>query len=129
MTEEEKQTSINLLIEKSNRNLDQAKYLADSRYWDLIVNRLYYSLYHAVTAMLMKDNIVNKTHKGTAQQFGKYYVLTNIFDKEEGRFYNRLQEKRERADYDNVFSLTELEGKELIFKTEILQKKILEKLK
>lgn len=126
MNDEEKQISISLLVEKSQRNLDQAKYLADSGYWDLIVNRLYYSLFHAVTAMMMKDGIVNRTHKGTAQQFGKYYVLTEKFKKEDGRFYNRLQEKRERADYDNVFKMSEEEGNELITLTALLQKKIIE---
>ena len=128
MTEEEKNIAINLLIEKANRNFEQARFLANSGFWDLIVNRLYYSLFHAVTALMMQDNIVNKSHKGTAQQFGKHYVMTEKFDKEDGRFYNRLQEKREKADYDNVFSLSEEEGMELIQKTEALLTKILNRL-
>ena len=74
MNNEERKIAIQLIQEKALRNFQQAKSLADTGYWDLIVNRLYYSLFHAVTAMMFKDNILSKTHKGTAQQFGKYYV-------------------------------------------------------
>ena len=50
--------------------------------------------------------------------------MTGIFDREDGRFYNRLQEKREKADYDNVFILSKEEGNELIEKTEKILFKI-----
>lgn len=125
MDEVTKRTAIHLLLEKSERNLSQAKYCIQSGFWDLIVNRLYYSLFHAVTAMMLSDGIKAKTHKGTSGQFGQYYVMTGIFDKSDGVFYNKMQLKREQADYDNVFKLSEEEGKKLLHQTEDLQKKII----
>ena len=125
MNEEDKRVAIGLLIEKSERHLNQAKQNAELKNWDLVANRLYYSIFHAVTALLLKDNIEVKTHKGRAQQFGQFYVLTGKFSKEDGRLYNNLQRMREEADYNNVFNLTETEAKDLIAKTQILQSKII----
>ena len=121
MNEEDRKVAIQLLLEKSLRNFEQAQFLADTGYWDLIVNRLYYGLYHAITAMMMKDGIKAKSHKGTSGQFGLHYVLTDKFPKEMGVFYNRMQLKREQADYDNVFKLSEEEGRDLMEKAFIFK--------
>ena len=125
MNEEDKKIAVQLLIEKSLRHMVQAKQNATLKNWDLVANRLYYSIFHAVTAMLLKDNIEVKTHKGRAQQFGQHYVLTGKFERDEGRLYNHLQKMREEADYNNIFTLTEEEAIDLIVRTTNLQVKII----
>lgn len=110
LTDEYKSIAINLLIEKSNRNLEQAIYNAKMDFWDLVANRLYYSIFHAVSALLMKEGINTYTHKGTSSQFGKYFVLTGKYSKDDGSLYGRLQTMREKADYDNIFNLPKEKG-------------------
>lgn len=61
----------NLLLEKSNKNMEQALRIADMGYWDLVANRLYYAVFHSVNAMLLVDGVKTGTHKGTSIQFGK----------------------------------------------------------
>lgn len=124
LPEEQRQTAIQLLIEKSDRNLQQAIANSDLGYWDLVANRLYYSIFHIVTALFLKDGIQVHTHKGTSSQFGRHYVLSGKFTREDGILYSRLQTMREKADYQNVFSLDEKEGKLLIAQTSSLQSKI-----
>ena len=124
LPEEQRQTAIQLLIEKSDRNLQQAIANSDLGYWDLVANRLYYSIFHIVTALFLKDGIQVHTHKGTSSQFGRHYVLSGKFTREDGILYSRLQTMREKADYQNVFSLDEKEGKLLIAQTTSLQSKI-----
>lgn len=109
-----KLVAIKLLLEKSDKNQEQALRTAEMGYWDLVANRLYYAVFHAVNAMLMIDGIKTGTHKGTSIQFGKSYVLTGIFGREDGVLYSRLQTMREKADYQNVFILEEEEGQKLI---------------
>ncbi|MDE5568155.1 MAG: HEPN domain-containing protein [Muribaculaceae bacterium] len=113
-----------LLIEKSNKNMEQAIRTADLGYWDLVANRLYYAVFHAVNAMLLVDGIKTGTHKGTSIQFGKSYVLTGKFSREDGILYSQLQTMREKADYQNVFSLKEEEGRKLIQSAEGLRSRI-----
>ncbi len=121
---EQKAVAARLLVEKSDRNMEQAIRNADMGYWDLVANRLYYALFHAVTAMLLVDNIKTGTHKGTSSQFGRFYVLTGIFSREDGILYSRLQTMREKADYQNIFVLEETDGRELIDSAEALRKRI-----
>lgn len=116
--------AINLLLEKSEKNMEQAVKTAELGYWDLVANRLYYAVFHAVNAMLFADGIRTGTHKGTSVQFGKFYVLTGIFSREDGVLYSHLQTMREKADYQNVFILDEEEGKNLIISAERLRNKI-----
>lgn len=120
-----RESAMDLLIEKANRNMDQARLNAEHGYWDCVANRLYYSIFHAVNAIMMRDGIKCSTHKGVSSQFGLHYVKTGKFDTEDGYIYSRLQTMREKADYDNVFKMTEEEGKIWIEKSV----KLLDKLK
>lgn len=113
-----------LLLEKSNKNMEQAIRTADLGYWDLVANRLYYAVFHAVNAMLLIDGIQTGTHKGTSIQFGKSYVLTGLFSRNDGVLYGQLQTMREKADYQNVFTLEVEEGKALIVAAEELRGRI-----
>ena len=104
--------------------MEQAVRTADMGYWDLVANRLYYAVFHAVNAMLLIDGIKTGTHKGTSIQFGKSYVLTGVFSRKDGILYGQLQTMRERADYQNVFTLDEEDGRKLIDSAEELRKRI-----
>lgn len=120
---------INLLLEKSDKNMEQAVHNSKSGYWDLVANRLFYSVFHAVNALFMADGIKSVSHKGTTSQFGKFYVLTGKFRKEDGILYSRLQTMREKADYQNVFTLNEEDGLKLIEEAGYLRDKIISKIK
>ena len=120
----QKRTAAQLLIEKSDRNMEQAIRNAELNYWDLVVNRLYYALFHAVNAMLLIDGIKTGTHKGSSIQFGKSYVLTGIFSRQDGIVYGQLQTMREKADYQNVFTLDKEAGRILIESADDLRKRI-----
>lgn len=113
-----------LLLEKSDKNMEQAIRTAELGYWDLVANRLYYAVFHAINAMLLIDGIQTGTHKGTSIQFGKSYVLTGIFSRHDGVLYGQLQTMREKADYQNVFTLDEDDGRKLIESAEDLRNRI-----
>lgn len=120
-----REVAVQLLIEKSHRNLQQAIANANLGYWDLVANRLYYSIFHAVTALMMEDGITVHTHKGTSSQFGKYYIQTKKFEREDGILFSRLQTMREIADYQNIFCISEEEGIKLIEITKNLHSRII----
>lgn len=91
---------------------------------DLLANRLYYSIFHAVSALLLMDGIKTGTHKGASSQFGKYYVLSGVFKREDGMLYSRLQTMREKADYENVFSLSKEDGRIIMEKAADLRDRL-----
>lgn len=121
---DQRETAIRLLLEKSSRNMEQAVRNAAMDYWDLVANRLYYSVFHAVNALMLADGIKTKTHKGTSSEFGRHYVMTGKFSREDGALYSRLQTMREKADYQNIFTLSAEQGNSLLNSAQSLQQRI-----
>ena len=79
LNDEERRIMVSLEYEKALSFLEQAEKIAAMDLWDVVANRLYYSIFHAVSALLIKDGHKVSTHKGTLVMFGQHYVKTGIF--------------------------------------------------
>ena len=55
LNEEGRNTLVQLQLEKAEKNFSQIEQLRQLGYWDNIANRLYYALFHAVSALLIND--------------------------------------------------------------------------
>jgi len=88
-------------LEKSERTFLEAKALKSSQFWNGAVNRLYYTCYHIVSALLIKDGINASTHNGVRSQFFKFYVKTEKLDRKFSILYSDLMNKRQESDYDD----------------------------
>ena len=122
LTDEERRTTVRLQIEKAHKNFAQIELLSKAGYWDNVANRLYYSLFHAVSAMLIRDGYNVSTHRGAVSAFGMHYVTTGIF--EEGKHYSRLQGLREKSDYNCAYNAEEKEIAPMIEPTRLMIEKI-----
>jgi uncharacterized protein (UPF0332 family) len=81
--------------------------LAENKKWNSAINRLYYSAYYAVTALLLKADINPSTHNGAKTNFSKYYIKTGILSPELGKVYSQLFTWRQKGDYDDLFDFDE----------------------
>lgn len=97
---------VQLELEKARRTWKEAEGNFNIQLWNVVGNRIYYALFHAVVALLIKNGISINGHKGAVIMFGKHFVKTGIFTPEEGSLYSRLQTIREQADYQNVYELS-----------------------
>lgn len=97
---ENRKSIVELEIEKSFLNLDQAMLAREHQYWDLVANRLYYALFHAISGLLINNEIPVKSHKGAIMMFNLHFVKTGLIPLEMGRIASYLQSKREEADYN-----------------------------
>lgn len=104
---EERKAIVALEYEKSTRTYCKIQSLADADMWDFVANRLYYSAFHAILALLINDGHKTATHRGIVALFGMHYVKTGIFTIEEGKMYSRLQSLRDEADYNCAFSASQ----------------------
>lgn len=107
LTAEERAIMVNLEFEKAVRFSDQARKNAEIKEWDVVANRLYYAMFHAVSALLIHDKHKVGTHKGAVMMFGQHYVRTGVFSANEGRLYSQLQTMREKADYNSAWQTSE----------------------
>jgi hypothetical protein len=102
---------LELYLKKAKDNLKVARELFDKGYKDISVSRLYYSVFYAIEALLLKENKHFKKHSGVISYFGKEYSKKGRISPEFHRFVINLFELRENADYEPVF---DVEDKELL---------------
>ena len=100
LKEEDRKVVVTLELEKVDKTLAQLDIQIQAGLWEMAANRLYYSLFHAVSALLINDSHEVGSHRGAINKFSLFYVKTGIFSKEEGRLYSRLQQLREDGDYN-----------------------------
>lgn len=124
LTDEERQIIVQLELEKAQSIMAQIENLRVLKYWDNIANRLYYAIFHAVSALLINDGHSVNTHKGVVVLFGQHYVRTGIFSMDDGRLYSQLQTMREKGDYNCAYQTSEDEIEPLIEPTQILVDKV-----
>ena len=90
----------------------------------MVANRLYYALFHAVSALLINDGHEVGTHRGAINRFSLYYVKTGLFTSEVGRLYSQLQTLREDGDYNCSIDIQQKEAEDKIDPTRQLIDKI-----
>ena len=93
------QALIRYRLERAQESLADARLLADAERWNTCVNRLYYSCFYAVSALLARDGRSSPRHTGVRSLFNRHYVRTGIVPRELARLYNDLFERRQEGDY------------------------------
>lgn len=88
---------------RAEESLDDAYILAQNNKWNTVANRLYYSCFYAVGALLLKHNIETKTHVGTRTQFGLQFIKPGLIDKKFGKLYSKLFDYRQKGDYGDLY--------------------------
>jgi uncharacterized protein (UPF0332 family) len=77
-----KQEYINYRIAQAEETYKAALELAKSHFWNSCVNRLYYSCFYAITALLVFENVETKTHNGVKTKFFQHFIKTGIIKME-----------------------------------------------
>lgn len=93
-------------IERAFRSVEQAKANLQLGYFDVTANRLYYAAHYAVSALLIANQIITKSHDGTIGQFGLHFVKTGIFPREMGQLISNLFSMRQTGDYGERIDAT-----------------------
>ena len=103
LSDEERQLIVKLEVEKAYRLYGQALIMQASEQWDGMANRLYYAVFHAVSALLIHDRHEVNTHKGSHVLFAQYYVKTGVLPKKYGELYRTMAKMREESDYNCTY--------------------------
>jgi uncharacterized protein (UPF0332 family) len=81
------------------------------------INRSYYAAFYAVKALLALEEVDFKRHKDVISYFNKTYVAAGKIERDIGRKIARLQQKREKSDYDDFYIASKEETQEQIENT------------
>lgn len=81
--------------------LGQIEVLMENHFYDIVVNRIYYSCFYAASAALMQLDVTPKTHKGVHMQFGLHFVQTGLVPNELANTLPATFFMRQKQDYND----------------------------
>lgn len=94
-------------LQQANETYDEAVYLfAGNKNPRSIINRLYYSMFYAVLAILVYEQYTSSKHSGVLSYFNKHFIKKGIFAKEIGRTINEAFELRLSSDYGEYVEIS-----------------------
>ncbi len=105
---------ITRLLEKANDCLESAQLNLDNIFFDASVNRSYYAIFDAVTALLLYKEITVKSHSGSIQQFAFHFVKTGLFELELQESVIYCFQKRQTGDYDLYTEISREEAQQCL---------------
>lgn len=111
---------------RSIETLREARTMMDNGFWNASVNRIYYSCYYMVSALLLAKSIETGSHKGIRQMFGLHFVQTGLVSKEDGRFFSDLYDRRQTGDYDDFVNYDEVVANQLFSRADGFIKRMIE---
>lgn len=100
MSQYQPEDYIKYRFEKAISTINEVETLIEKGFYNTAVNRMYYACFYAVGALLIKHGIIVSSHSGSRQKFGSLFVQTGLIDKESGKLYSELFEKRQKGDYN-----------------------------
>ena len=106
LNDEERKTMVGLELEKADRFLKQASMMCEIEQWDIAANRYYYACFHAVQALFIHYGLASRRHSGMLTQLGLHFIKTGIIEDRLGAFLTRMEQLREKGDYNCLFDVT-----------------------
>lgn len=90
-------------IEQSEEFLNSAVKNLDMGELKTTNNRAYYSIFHAMRAVLALDEVDFKKHSGVIAYFRENYIKTKVFNKICSDIISRASLIRNKSDYDDFY--------------------------
>lgn len=103
MTTANKSEYINYRFKRAQESFDDALIMIANKKWNTAINRLYYSSYYAVSALLLKMDIETRTHNGARTKFSDEFIKTGLIDKKFGKLFSQLSDYRQKGDYGDLY--------------------------
>lgn len=103
-----KKDPIELKLTKAKALMDEVEFQLKNKFYNTAINRLYYSCFHVIKALLLTQDFVPKTHSGVSTLLHQKFVVTGLFDATQASFFNKLMNERIDDDYSD-FMISNLE--------------------
>lgn len=92
-------------MERAEQMLNVAELNLGEDFYESSVNRSYYAVFYAASALLTTQDKSMSRHSGVVSAFRQHFVKTGIFAMEYSDIYGRLLQHRETSDYDLLTSI------------------------
>jgi uncharacterized protein (UPF0332 family) len=87
-------------LAQAEESLAEAEYLfRGEKSTRSVINRVYYSMFYAILALLIFEPYSSSKHSGVLAYFNQHFIKTGLFSEDLGRAVNKAFDLRQRADY------------------------------
>lgn len=90
---------ISYRMERSRESIRAAEIMLENEMLIISMNRVYYSMFYAVQALLVLHNVSFSKHGQVKGYFNRELIKAGIFSVEMGKLYNKVFEYRQKFDY------------------------------
>ena len=111
-------------LDKAKEDLDAAQLLFSQGSYRIANNRAYYSIFHALRAVLVLDDFDSSKHSGVIAEFRRRYIKEGVFPIEMSKMIGAAFTIRNASDYDDMFIASKDETVEQIANAEWVYKMI-----
>lgn len=116
---ESRRALVKYRYQRSSETMCEAEVMFREGFYNAAVNRLYYTCYYAVSALLFQKGIRARTHSGVKSMFALHVVAAGKLSEEVASTYFTLFEKRQSCDYDDFVFFTRDTTYELVSQTTV----------
>lgn len=86
-------------LEKARNTLSDAKKYFEGGTLNSTVNRTYYAMFYAVSALLIVKRLFSSKHTGVRALFNREFVNKGLVEIRWGKFYSDMFGNRQKGDY------------------------------
>ncbi|MEN8119862.1 MAG: HEPN domain-containing protein [Bacteroidota bacterium] len=124
MNDYNKNDLIKYRLVKATETFNEVQELIKLGYYNTAINRLYYSCFYAIIALLLHNDISATTHSGVRKMLGLHFISKNKISQESGKLFSELFDKRQKGDYNDFFDFDKSSVEKLILPTKTLIEEI-----
>ena len=104
MKPEEKATYIKYRLDRAQETLQEAQTLFDTHFLFGAINRIYYAMFYAVSALALSKGFSTSSHTQLRGYFNREFVKTGIVSGDLGKLYGDAFQYRNKGDYKDLVS-------------------------
>jgi uncharacterized protein (UPF0332 family) len=102
-------------IHQAEETTELAAFLLENNKLTLAVNRIYYGMYYALTALAIQNSFETSKHAQLIGWFNKEFIAAGKLDKKYGKILRNAFQNRTKSDYDAFIEFTNEEVEVLLF--------------
>ena len=124
--EESRKQLIQHKLDKADSTIDDIRFLLDNDKLAIAINRIYYAVFYALSALALKHQFSTAKHQQLIGWFNREFIKENVVDRRFGEILHRAFDKRSKGDYDDFVEFSKEEVEQLLHDTMLFVEKIKE---
>lgn len=105
MTPEERNAIVAYRLEKCHKTVEDVRKSFDYGMYSICANRMYYAIFYACSALLIKNALQASTHAGVIVLINQHFVKEGKLSKETAKLVRKVFSIRQESDYDDFIDV------------------------